>query len=119
LPDWDKDLSFRDRRTLNDSWFVWPVSDARGFSARVLAQSAGPAITEQEAQAIGVDAYLYLYPLVSMDVTRRQFTNVEPGKVFGKAPMNMFASAPEYPPADFRASCGGFRLSAGGYCLTC
>ena len=54
-----------------------------------------------------------------MDVTRRQFTNVEPGKVFGKAPMNMFASAPEYPPADFRASCGGFRRSAGGYCLTC
>ena len=37
-------------------------------------------ITEAEAQAIGVDAYLYFYPLVTMDVTRRQLTNVEPGK---------------------------------------
>ena len=38
-------------------------------------------ITEAEAQAIGVDAYVYFYPLITMDVTRRQLTNVEPGKV--------------------------------------
>jgi len=67
-----------------------------------LAQATASTITEQEAHAIGVDAYLYFYPLVSMDITRKQFTNVEPGKVFGKAPMNMFVSAPEYPPADFK-----------------
>jgi hypothetical protein len=59
-------------------------------------------ITEQEAHAIGVDAYIYFYPLLSMDVTRRQFTNVEPGKEFGKGPMNMFVNVPEYPPADFK-----------------
>ena len=57
-----------------------------------LAQSAGPAITEQEAHAIGVDAYVYFYPLVTMDVSRKQFTNIEPGKEFGKGPMNMFVS---------------------------
>ncbi|MGB6636473.1 MAG: hypothetical protein WBF12_12485, partial [Bradyrhizobium sp.] len=44
---------------------------------------AQTSITEQEAHAIGVDAYLYFYPLISMDVTRKQFTNVEPGKEFG------------------------------------
>ena len=44
------------------------------------AQGAPFAITEQEAHAIGVDAYLYFYPLVTMDVTRKQLTNVEPGK---------------------------------------
>jgi hypothetical protein len=33
------------------------------------------AITEEEAHAIGVDAYLYFYPLVSMDITRLQSTN--------------------------------------------
>ena len=41
------------------------------------------AISEQEAHAIGVDAYLYFYPLVTMDLTRRQLTNVEPGKGLG------------------------------------
>jgi hypothetical protein len=59
-------------------------------------------ISEQEARAIGVDAYIYFYPLVSMDVTRRQFTNVAPGKEIGKGPMNTFANVGEYPPADFK-----------------
>ena len=44
------------------------------------AQGAPTAITEQEAHAIGVDAYVYFYPLVTMDLTREQLTNVEPGK---------------------------------------
>ncbi len=37
-------------------------------------------ITENEAHAIGVDAYLYFYPLVTMELTRRQLTNQEPGR---------------------------------------
>ena len=67
-----------------------------------MAQGAQPAITEQEAQAIGIDAYVYLYPLVTMDVTRKQFTNVEPGKEPGHGPMNMFNNIPSYPPADLK-----------------
>jgi hypothetical protein len=67
-----------------------------------IAQGAPPPITEQEAHAIGVDAYVYFYPLVTMDISRKQFTNIEPGKEFGKGPMNMFVSVPEYPPANFR-----------------
>jgi hypothetical protein len=67
-----------------------------------MAQSASPPITEEAAHAIGVDAYVYLYPLLSMDITRKQFTNVEPGKELGKGPMNMFVNVPEYPPADFK-----------------
>ena len=63
---------------------------------------AETAITEQEAHAIGVDAYLYFYPLITMDVTRKQFTNVEPGKELGKGPMNTFANVPAYPPADLK-----------------
>ena len=59
-------------------------------------------ISEQQAHAIGVDAYLYFYPLVTMDITRKQSTNMEAGKEFGKGPMNMFVNVPEYPPADFR-----------------
>ena len=68
----------------------------------VMAQSAPSAITEAEAQSIAVDAYVYFYSLVTMDVTRRQFTNIEPGKEPGKGPMNMFNNVPEYPPASFK-----------------
>jgi hypothetical protein len=65
------------------------------------AQTA-PAITEQEAHAIAVDAYVYFYSLLSMDITRKQFTNVQPGKENFKGPMNTFVNVPEYPPADFK-----------------
>ena len=37
-----------------------------------------------------------------MDLTRKQSINIEPGKQFGKGPMNMFVNVPQYPPADFR-----------------
>ena len=56
---------------------------------------------EQEAYAIGVDAYLYFYSLVTMDITRKQLTNAEPGKGLG-GPMNAFVNIPEYPTADMR-----------------
>jgi hypothetical protein len=67
-----------------------------------MAQGTPPALTEAEAQAIAVDAYVYFYPLVTMDVTRKQFTNIEAGKELGKGPMNTFANVPAYPPADFK-----------------
>jgi hypothetical protein len=46
-----------------------------------MAQSASPAITEEAARAIAVDAYLYFYPIISVDITRKQSTNIEPGKL--------------------------------------
>jgi hypothetical protein len=75
-----------------------------GVPARAQSAAIGsaPALTEEQARAIGVDAYLYFYPLITMDITRRQSTNIEPGKEFGKGPMNMFISIPEYPPADLK-----------------
>ena len=67
-----------------------------------MAQTTASAITEEAAHAIAVDAYLYFYPLLSMDITRKQSINIEPGKAFGKGPMNMFVNIPEYPPGDFK-----------------
>jgi hypothetical protein len=61
-----------------------------------------PAITESEAHSIGVDAYLYFYPLVSMDVTRKQLTNMEPGPGSFGGPMNRFANIEAFPGADVR-----------------
>lgn len=64
---------------------------------------AAEPITEQDAHAIGIDAYLYFYPLVTMDLTRKQVTNTEPGKELGKGPMNTFSNIPTFPPADFKS----------------
>jgi hypothetical protein len=60
-------------------------------------------LSAPDAASIAADAYLYLYPLVTMDVTRRQMVNHAPAPgVFG-GPMNMFVNVPAFPPADFKA----------------
>jgi hypothetical protein len=64
---------------------------------------AQQSVTEQEAHAIAVEAYLYFYPLVSVDITRRVATNVPPGVVPGFGPANTFNSFKEYPAGDFKA----------------
>jgi hypothetical protein len=48
------------------------------FGAQFTAARASDPITEEAAHAIGVDADVYFYPLLSMDITRKQFTNIEP-----------------------------------------
>ena len=59
-------------------------------------------ISEQEAHAIGVEAYLYFYPLATMDLTRRQMTNVPAGKELGFGPANTFHNVAAYPTASDR-----------------
>ena len=73
-----------------------------GAIVTVLPAHADEPITQEAAHAIGVDAYLYFYPLITMDITRKQSVNVEPGKEFGKGPMNTFVSVPAYPSADLK-----------------
>jgi len=60
------------------------------------------AITEDEAHSIGVNAYLYFYPLVTMDITRKQLSNQEPGPGSLGGPMNRFANIDAFPAADMR-----------------
>jgi hypothetical protein len=81
------------------SLFLTAIGLFATLAAPVSAQSA---ITEQEAHAIGVDAYLYFYPLITMELTRKQSTNIEPGREVGKGPMNAFTNVSAYPPADYR-----------------
>ncbi|WP_020564175.1 DUF1254 domain-containing protein [Methylosarcina fibrata] len=58
--------------------------------------------TEQEAYEIGLEAYVYLYPLISMEVTRRVAIHQEPGEKAGMGPMNVFHHMRAFPAADFR-----------------
>jgi hypothetical protein len=59
-------------------------------------------MTESEAHSIGLQAYLYFYPLVTMDLTRKQMTNVEPAPGVLGGPMNTFVNVPAFPPADLK-----------------
>lgn len=62
-----------------------------------------PPLDRATADEIAVEAYVYLYPLVLMERTRRQMTNVkESGEILGRAPVDTFAHFREYPPADFK-----------------
>ena len=70
---------------------------ASGQPARAAALSA------EDAHALGVAAYLYFYPLVSMEVSRKVMTNMEAGKAPMHGPMNMFDNIPAFPTADMRA----------------
>jgi hypothetical protein len=73
------------------------------FLFPVLAHPAqAEAISEEEAHSIGVDAYLYFYSLVTMDVTRKQLTNQEPTPGGIGGPMNSFANVDAFPTADMR-----------------
>ena len=59
-------------------------------------------VTAEDAQAIATDAYVYFYPLITMDLTRKQLTNVEPAAGSIGGPANMFNNIPAFPAADMR-----------------
>ncbi|MGH7131359.1 MAG: DUF1254 domain-containing protein [Phycisphaerales bacterium] len=65
------------------------------------APTAPGALTPDEARQIAVDAYIYGYPLVTMDWTRRVMTNVSQPEGT-RAPMGHLVRLREYPNASFR-----------------
>src|ERR1700693_599277 len=73
-----------------------------GFiTASKLGSAAQQPLTEEEAFQLGVDAYIYGYPLVVMDSVRRVSTNVaEPQGL--SAPMGEFAHGRSFPDASKR-----------------
>ncbi len=58
-------------------------------------------LSEADAMAIAMEAYIYGYPLVTMEMTRRVMTNVaKPEGTHG--PMGQFVKMRDYPTAAFR-----------------
>lgn len=79
-----------------------PPALAQAPASPPAAQAVAP-VNEEEAYAIGIEAYNYLYPIITMDVTRRQATNyARMGEVAFRGPANGFVHVREFPPADFR-----------------
>ena len=87
------------------------IAVVAGFAlSLVLAGWGKPAAAQESSSApaadvatIARDAYIYFYPLISMDLTRKQSTNIAAaGDKPGFAPMNSFSNWPAFPPADLK-----------------
>jgi hypothetical protein len=63
---------------------------------------ATAAVSPELAREIAQEAYIWGYPLVLMDLTRRVQTNTEAPEM-GRAPLNQFGHMVAFPPASFRA----------------
>jgi hypothetical protein len=72
-----------------------------GLAAAPTAGAQSAKLTAAEAEKLGVDAYVFGYPLVTMELTRRVVTNVAEPKG-AHAPMGQFANLREYPDASFK-----------------
>jgi len=59
-------------------------------------------LRHEEIQPLAAEAYSYFYPLISMDVSRLQFTDLSHGQQLGHGPTNTFAHVQQFPLADFR-----------------
>lgn len=78
---------------------------AIAFVATALSMASGASaapLSEEQAHAIGVDAYIYFYPLVSMDITRKQLTNTAAKEGAIGGPANRFNNIREFPTADMK-----------------
>ncbi len=70
-----------------------------GFLPFSASAQPAPKLTEQEAYAIGVEAYQYFYPAVLMEITRKVSTNTDAP---GMGVMNEFQHMRTFPDASFR-----------------
>jgi hypothetical protein len=59
-------------------------------------------VTQEEATAIALDAYIYAYPPVLQDVTRMHTSNAAAPQRVPNAPLNQFVHAPAFPPVDMK-----------------
>ena len=79
---------------------TWLVVGAAIAASAPAARAEAP-LSEAEALKIATDAYVYGYPLVTVEMTRRVMTNVEAAEGM-RAPMGQFANARTYPDASFK-----------------
>jgi len=68
-----------------------------------LARGLNVSTLSSDVRTLSREAFIYLYPLVTMEVTRRQTTSLPAGERIGFGPANQFQHIRTFPPADFRA----------------
>ena len=82
-----------------------PQVDRVAMEAKAKAEAEVKAVEaaakEAEARVIAIESYVYAYPLVTMEMTRRIMTNVEAAQG-SRAPMGQFVRMRSYPDASYR-----------------
>jgi hypothetical protein len=76
------------------------LSYRRSEESLMSAATRAPLPSDQISE-LATSAYMYVYPLIMMEITRRVSTNVADASHFGKVPMNQFGSLPAFPDATF------------------
>jgi hypothetical protein len=71
------------------------------FAGMASAETPADALKALEARDTAIEAYIYAYPLVTMEMTRRIMTNVAAPEGT-RGPMGQFVRLREYPSAKFR-----------------
>lgn len=89
---------------MDQKWLsIAPLAIVLSLTPCGIGQSgAGAPLSEKEAQTIATEAYIYGYPLITMDMTRRVMTNMPSPMPPKGAPMGQFANLRQYPTADFK-----------------
>jgi len=59
-------------------------------------------VSKEETNRIALQSYLYTYPLVLMDVTRKQMTNTPAGEIQSRGPMMQFVHMRTFPDVAFK-----------------
>jgi hypothetical protein len=77
------------------------LEQAAETAAGEAAEAVTGAAAELESREIAIESYIYAYPLVTMEMTRRVMTNVASPEGT-HAPMGQFVRLREYPNAKFR-----------------
>jgi hypothetical protein len=89
------------RRNFNAVSLALLATGAIGNTARAADGLVADLPEANEDFALAVDAYIYAYPLITMEMTRRVITNVAEPKGT-RAPMGQLIKLREYPDAKFR-----------------
>jgi len=78
------------------------LDTATSRAASAQASVATPTVLpSDEIGEVATNAYIYAYPLILMELTRRIATNVADTRQFSKAPMDQFANVPAFPDATY------------------
>ena len=88
------------KRTL--SAFVGTLSVIILMGASTAPPATAQSTSAEEAQVIAQEAYIYLYPLILMDLTRKQLTNLDPKVNQFGGPANAFTHVRAFPTAEMR-----------------